>query len=44
MKKEFRDLLKEKGRSELPAVLLASALHCLGVFEQAGGFLGVVQR
>ena len=25
MKKEFREMLKEKGRGELPAVLLAAA-------------------
>ncbi len=40
MKKEFRDLLKEKGRQELPKVLLASA-ECAPL-AKAGGLADVV--
>ena len=40
MKKEFRDILKEKGRSELPKVLLVSA-ECAPL-AKAGGLADVV--
>ena len=40
MKKEFRDLLKERGRKEMPNVLLASA-ECMPL-SKTGGLADVV--
>ena len=40
MKKEFRDMLKERGRKEMPKVLLASA-ECVPL-SKTGGLADVV--